>query len=29
MSSGKALISINDNLYSIDDLDGVIDETYI
>ena len=29
MSSGKARISINGNLYSIDDLDSVIDETYI
>ena len=27
MSSGKARISINGNLYSIDDLDSVIDET--
>ncbi len=29
MSSGKARISINGNLYSIEDLDSVIDDTYI
>lgn len=29
MSNGKARISINGNLYSIDDLDSVIDDTYI
>ena len=29
MSNGKAHISINGNLYSIDDLDSVIDDTYI
>lgn len=29
MSNGKAKISINGNLYSVDDLDSVIDDTYI
>lgn len=29
MSNGKARISINGNLYSIDDLDSVIDDTFI
>ena len=29
MSNGKASISINGNLYSVDDLDSVIDDTYI
>ncbi|NLO10757.1 MAG: hypothetical protein GX129_12950 [Clostridiales bacterium] len=29
MSNGKARISINGNLYSIEDLDSVIDDTYI
>lgn len=29
MSNGKARISINGNLYSIDDLDSVIDDVYI
>lgn len=29
MSNGKARISINGNLYSVDDIDSVIDDTYI